>query len=92
MGTKIEYLNYELELETNAPTKFNLYKKTKIKNKKTGDESDGRDVLGYGLSLETCIKKITNLEITKKDRVIELKQFIEEYKQAFEEVKKYLTA
>lgn len=92
METKIEYLSYVLEPETAAAGKFNLYKNGKGKKKGSNETIDTYINIGYGLSLESCINKIAHLSVLKESRVIELKQFIKEYKEEVQKIRDYLTA
>lgn len=92
METKIEYLSYVLEPETVAAGRFNLYKKGKGKKKDSNEITDTYTNIGYGMTLESCISKIAHLSVLKDERVIELKQFVKEYKEALKEIKDYITA
>ena len=42
--------------------------------------------VGYGLTLENCIKKITMFRISKKQEIYTLQQFLTEYKKINDEL------
>jgi len=90
METKIEYLNFVIEPETNSPSKFNLYKKIKVTKKETEEKVDSETLIGYGYTMEGCIKTIAHLKAGNPKRVIELKQYLKEFKETIEEIKDYL--
>lgn len=47
---------------------------------------------GYGMSMESCMKRIINKRISDKKEVWSLKEYVEEYKKQLDELKKLLAS
>lgn len=96
MAAKIIYKQYTMELAEHCEDKFDLYRTVKRQSKEngklTGETKEGEELIGYGINLPNCIKKIAHLSVLKEDRVLELKQFIAEYKEAIQEIESFITA
>ena len=89
----IEYRHYVIEQEGNF---LNLYRKhtSQTKDKETGEITDQtKEVLkneGFGMQMKNVVKKIINLELEAKDVVVELNQFLAEYRKEREALENYL--
>jgi hypothetical protein len=90
---KIKYLNYLITPNDGSPDRFDLSKivqKTrKAKEDKEEEIYEGTNDMGYSMRLSSCIERIIEEETVKKynkDEIIELKDYIEEYKRQKEEV------
>lgn len=61
---------------------------TKVVRPKGGEPRVEFKPEGYGMPLESCIKRIINKRISDKKETLSLKEYVEEYKQQVDELKK----
>ncbi len=86
---KIKFRDYTLEPEGRN---FNLYKLVTIvaekdtKNQKKGQEYKTDKNMGWSMRFETCIDTIIKDVMNERDVVLELKEYIAEYRSLKEEV------
>lgn len=83
---EITYKNYTIVPSENAIGSFDLNISVIRKKKDTGEEYQSYNNAGYGMSFETCIKKIINLELNKNSTVVSLGEYIGRYIAVSEEV------
>lgn len=57
---------------------------------KDGETKKTETNLGYSMSLDMCIKKIAHNELDKRDEMLSLKDWVEEYRKINEEIKEIL--
>ena len=91
----ITYLDYKLEQSEHAPSRFDLIRKT-IRTKRESEETyETDDIVGHGYLLENAIENIIYLEIKKKNEILTLKEFLNEFRKEKElvlnELKEVLT-
>lgn len=100
MNIKIK--DFVLRPETASPDKFNLYRIVEGMYDKDGEDDDGKkhkkgDLrvyeknVGYGFRLETAIHKIISYKLLDMPGIVELKTYLNEYKNLKEEIKKLLS-
>ena len=68
-------------------------KTRKAKEDQAEEKYEGSNIMGYSMRFTTCIEKIITEETNKKhkkDQIIELKEYIAEYKRQKEELKQYI--
>jgi len=91
---RIEHRDYTMEASSEGG--FNLSKKVKrekgngLGKKGTGEYYDDDAIIGYNMSLESCIRKIIHINHCSKDEVISLKEYIEMYRKEVNEIKKLI--
>jgi hypothetical protein len=85
----IVYLEYEMTPVEMAPGKFDLSKKVTRKKKESSDEYESTTDIAYGCTLGRCFEIILSLETSKrlKDKIITVKEYIDEFNLAKEELK-----
>lgn len=49
------------------------------KREKTGETYEDHNVIGYGMTLGSCITRIISNELANDEKVVSLKEFVEEY-------------
>jgi hypothetical protein len=49
------------------------------KREKTGETYEDHNVIGYGMTLGSCITKVISNELANDEKVVSLKEFVEEY-------------
>jgi len=86
---KIEHRDYTMEASSEGG--FNLSKRVKRNkvdddNKPTGETYDFDFVVGYNMSLQSCIKKIIHINHCSKDEVVTLKEYLELYRKEVKEI------
>ena len=90
----ITYKNYKLKVSDYSFDLIEEYEARKIGDgtlqNPTGEIYVGENVLGYGCSLDTCVKKIIHNEMKKQNRDISLKEFLEEYRSMVKELEDHL--
>ena len=76
---KIQIKDYTLTPSDNVKDRFDLTQKI-IRKGKTGVKYEASEIIGYGMTLESCIKSVIALELDKDNSVVSLKEFVEAYK------------
>lgn len=85
---EIHYKNYILEQSGNY---FDLSKTIEKINKETGLPYHSITNIGYGYSLESGITRIINEELSTQDIVMDLKKYLELYRQEKEQIKRLIS-
>ena len=85
---EIKYKDYFLVQDGNH---FDLHKEIEKTKKDTGETYTSRKELGYGYSLLSAINRIVNEELASKNITVDLKEYLELFKQEKEELKLLLT-
>lgn len=81
----IEYKDYIIKQSQNSAG-FDLIRKV-VRTKKGSEETyEGESNLGYDMKLESCFNKIIMEEMKNDDRIVELKEFLEEYNKQKEDL------
>lgn len=83
---EITYKQYRIMPCENAPGVFDLNIITPRKKKETGEDYESYNNVGYGMQLESCIKRIIHLELNKDNSVLSLSKYIKAYKEVSDEV------
>lgn len=83
---RIQIENYFLEPETNAPTKYNLFREyiTPEINQITGENNKSAgevksENLVYGVSLQHAIELIAAHELFDQDKTVTLREYVTEF-------------
>lgn len=76
----IEIKDYTLIPSDNAKDRFDLTCKVMRTKKDTGEKYESSDTVGFGMTLEKCIKEIIAHELAKDERIVSLQEFVEAYK------------
>ena len=85
---KITIENYMVESSEHGG--FNLIELRKYKNQKTNKARIQRDTIAYSIPLEKAIKRIIGLNLHKNPNVVNLQQFLVEYKNEMGKIKNIL--
>lgn len=56
------------------------------KREKTGETYEDHNVIGYGMTLGSCITKIISNELANDERVVSLAEFVDEYEKQRESI------
>ena len=75
---KIQIKDYTLTPSDNVKDRFDLTQKIMRKGK--NGEYESSELIGYGMTLESCIKSIIALELDKDNSVVSLKEFVDAYR------------
>ncbi len=80
ISAKIEIKDYLLTPSENAKGRFDLSKKVIRTKKDTKETYESDDVIGYGMTLESCVGEIIAHELDKDDSIVSLLQFVNAYR------------
>lgn len=83
---KITIENYILE--TNEHGKFNLIELRKWESKSSAEGKVTSRTLCYGVSLPAAIRRIVHMNLHYNPNVVNLQQFVVEYKNEYDQIKK----
>ena len=81
----IEESDFKLEYEENS-NKFDLYLLHTINAKDEEKRRDEFKIDGYGVSLESAIKRIINYRLEKKINTTTLKEYLNQYKEELKNI------
>jgi hypothetical protein len=88
--TVLTYNDFIFEASDVVVDRFDLYRATKVKNKKTGKETDSKKLIGYGYKFEEAIDKMIRTELGERGDVETLAGYVGEYKNAVKRVQNLL--
>ena len=88
--TVLTYKDFIFEASDIVSDRFDLWRATKTKNKKTGKETDSRKLVGYGYKFAEAIQKVIETEMGERSDVTDLKSYVQEYRKATREVENAL--
>lgn len=88
----INYKTYNLELVNG--NSFNLTETIRVEKSKkidkklvaTGEIVDKEVKLGYSMTFDRCLELIINSELSKKNDIISIKDYIKQYKEVKQEI------
>jgi hypothetical protein len=81
-------IDERFQLNQSSPNRFDLIEKVIRQKKDSKDTYEAENVLGYDMSLETCVGNIISEKLKENKETVTLKQFLEEYKKEKEQLLK----
>jgi hypothetical protein len=88
--TVLRHNDFIFEASDIVPDRFDLYRATKVKNKKTGKETDSKKLIGYGYKFEEAIDKMIRTSLGERSDIRDLRTYVAEYKSASMDIQNLL--
>lgn len=87
----IRIKNYILRQCTSSPTRFDLYQEVQRKKKDTADTTySALNEVGFGYTLSEGINMIIHMELQNYNIIVELKDYLDQYREIKNEITKQL--
>jgi hypothetical protein len=88
--TTLRHKDFIFEASDIVPDRFDLYRATKSKNKKTGKITDSRKLVGYGYKFEEAIDKMIRASLGERPDIGDLRTYVAEYRSASLDIRNLL--